>query len=239
MPAKNFCVSMNFHQKVGLDFTENLPLKSWERLEHLFIYVSMNLQYDPFLHLGFFPMKKDLIMQYRVDFLNTFYVAQQLHFFSVIVKGLFLLLLIHLKFKNVNTDCWFSRFSLIFHHIAVFISFIFISWRLITLQYCGGFVIQWHESAMDLHVFPILILTPTSLSTRFLWVFPVHQVRALVSCIQPGLVICFTLDNKHVSMLFSRNIPHSTICSHSSDLVGLSTGHSAKMEQVAIEQCVI
>ena len=26
-------------------------------------------------------------------------------------------------------------------------------------------------------------------------VFPVHQVRALVSCIQPGLVICFTLDN--------------------------------------------
>ena len=34
-----------------------------------------------------------------------------------------------------------------------------------------------------------------------------HQVRALVSCIQPGLVICFTLDNIHVSMLFSRNIP--------------------------------
>ena len=31
---------------------------------------------------------------------------------------------------------------------------------------------------------------PTSLSTRFLWVFPVHQApRALVSCIQPGLVI--------------------------------------------------
>ena len=33
--------------------------------------------------------------------------------------------------------------------------------------------------------------------------FHVHQVRALVSCIQPGLVICFTLDNIHVSMLFS------------------------------------
>ena len=37
--------------------------------------------------------------------------------------------------------------------------------------------------------------------------FPVHQVRALVSCIQPGLVICFTLDNIHVLMLFSWNIP--------------------------------
>ena len=31
----------------------------------------------------------------------------------------------------------------------------------------------------------------------------------LVSCIQPELVICFTLDNKHVSMLFSWNIPPS------------------------------
>ena len=71
------------------------------------------------------------------------------------------------------------------------------------------FVIHWHESAMDLHVFPIPIPAPTSLSTRSFWVFPVHQARALVSCIQPGLVICFTLDNIHVSMLFSRNIPPS------------------------------
>ena len=56
---------------------------------------------------------------------------------------------------------------------------------------------------MDLHVFPIPIPPPTSLSTRSLWVFPVHQPRALVSCSQPGLVICFTLDNIHISMPFS------------------------------------
>ena len=71
-----------------------------------------------------------------------------------------------------------------------------------------GFVIHWNESAMDLHVFPISIPPPTSLSTRSL-VFPVHQVWALVSCIPPGLVICFTIDNIHVSMLFSWNIPPS------------------------------
>ena len=71
------------------------------------------------------------------------------------------------------------------------------------------FVKHWHELAMDLHVFPIPILPPNSLSTRFLWVFPVHQPWALVSCIQPGLVSCFTLDNIQVSMLFSQNIPPS------------------------------
>ena len=62
---------------------------------------------------------------------------------------------------------------------------------------------------MDLHVFPIPIPPHTFLSTRSLWVFPVHQARALVSCIQPGLVICFTIDNIHVLRMFSLNIPPS------------------------------
>ena len=94
-------------------------------------------------------------------------------------------------------------------NIDFFFSFIFISWRLITLQYCSGFVIHWHESAMDLHVFPIPISPPASLPIPSPWVFPVHQPRALVSCIQSGLVVCFTLDSILVSMLFSQNIPPS------------------------------
>ena len=71
------------------------------------------------------------------------------------------------------------------------------------------FAIHWHESAMDPHVFPMPIPPPASLPTPSLWVFPVHQPWALVSCIQPGLVICFTFDSILVSMLFSQNIPPS------------------------------
>ena len=62
---------------------------------------------------------------------------------------------------------------------------------------------------MDLHVFPILNPFPTSLPIPSLWVIPVYQPRALVSCIQPGLVTCFTLDSIHVLMLFSQIIPPS------------------------------
>ena len=83
----------------------------------------------------------------------------------------------------------------------------FFYWRLITLQYCIGFAIHWHESAMDLHVFPFPIPPPASLPIPSLWVIPVHQPRALVSCIQPGMAIHFTYDNIHVSMPLSQIIP--------------------------------
>ena len=90
-----------------------------------------------------------------------------------------------------------------------FFSFIFISWRIITLQYCSGFchTLTWVSHGFTCIPHPDL---PSHLSLyQFLWVFPVHQAWALVSCIQPGLVICFTLDNINLLMLFSWNIPPS------------------------------
>ena len=76
-----------------------------------------------------------------------------------------------------------------------------------TLQYCIGFAIHWHESAMGIHVFPILhpspsLYHPSGLSQCF---SPKHPV----SCIEPGLVIHFICDIIHVSMPFSQIIPPS------------------------------
>ena len=47
---------------------------------------------------------------------------------------------------------------------------------------------------MDLHVLPIPIPPPASLPIRSLWVFPVHQPRAPVARIQPGLVVYMDLS---------------------------------------------
>ena len=51
----------------------------------------------------------------------------------------------------------------------------------------------------------------TGLQLKYINYFEKIVNKALVSCIQPGLVISFTIDNIHVLMLFSQNIPPSAI----------------------------
>ena len=53
-----------------------------------------------------------------------------------------------------------SIFKIHLNYFILFYLFIFL--------FVVDFVIHWNESAMDLHVFPILIPPPTSLSTRSL-----------------------------------------------------------------------
>ena len=79
-----------------------------------------------------------------------------------------------------------------------FLIFFLISWSLITLQYCSGFC---HTLTRISHGFTC-IPHPDPPSHLPLHPIPVHQVQALVSCIQPGLVICFTLDNMMLYVVF-------------------------------------
>ena len=81
------------------------------------------------------------------------------------------------------------------------------------------FAIHSHESAMGVHVFPILALPPTSLPIPSPRVIPVHQpMSTLYHASKLDLVIYFTYDNICVSMLFSQIIPPSPSPTESTSL---------------------
>ena len=104
---------------------------------------------------------------------------------------------------------YFFHYEYEFLNLFIYFPFIFISWRLITLQYCSGFchMLTWishgvtcvpHRyppSRLPPHPIPLGLPSAPALSTRLM-----HPT---------GLVICFTLDSILVSMLFSQNTPPS------------------------------
>ena len=102
------------------------------------------------------------------------------------------------------------------------ILFIYFNWRLITVQYCSGFAIHWHESAMGVHVFPILNPLPTSFLSHPSGLSQWTGFECIVSCIKLRLVIYFTYGNIHISMLFSQVIPPSPSPTESKSLFFIS-----------------
>ena len=79
------------------------------------------------------------------------------------------------------------------HRSLFFFPFIYISWRLIILQYCSGFchTLIWisHGFTCVPHPEPPSHLPPHSIPLGL----PSAPAPALVSCIKPGLVICFII----------------------------------------------
>ena len=59
-----------------------------------------------------------------------------------------------------------------------FLFFVIILFYFKTLHYCIGFAKYRNESAMGIHVFPILNPPPSSLPIPSLWVLTVHQPQA-------------------------------------------------------------
>ena len=76
-----------------------------------------------------------------------------------------------------------------------------------TLQYCIGFAIHQHASAMGVHVFPILNPPPTSLPYHPSGSSQCTSPKLPVSCIKPVLVIRFLYDIIHVLMPFCQITP--------------------------------
>ena len=69
-----------------------------------------------------------------------------------------------------------------------------------------GFAIYWVESAMGVHVFPILKPRPPLSPSHPSGFSQCTGFECPMSCIKVGWVICFTYHNIHVSMLVSQVI---------------------------------
>ena len=114
-----------------------------------------------------------------------------------------------------NNTLFFFFFCIMKCFFSCIISFfffylcIYFNWRLITLQYCSGFchTLTWisHACTCVPHPEPPSQLPPHPIPQGH----PSAPALSTFPWIEPGLTICSTYDNAHVSMLFSQIIPPS------------------------------
>ena len=86
----------------------------------------------------------------------------------------------------------------------------YFNWRLITLQYCSVFLPYIHMNQQQVYMCsPSWTSHPSPFPSHYSGPSQRTSPEHPGSCIEPGLVISFTYDNVHVSMLFSQIIPPS------------------------------
>jgi len=94
---------------------------------------------------------------------------------------------------------WLIFYCFGFIYLVIFnINLFNFNWRLITLQYYGGFAIRWHESAMGVHVFPILYPTSHLLPCTIPLGHPSAPAPSILYHASKLDYTCFTYDTIHV-----------------------------------------